>query len=164
METKKVSSEFYETLFHESFQALYTIDEKGDLQHINQAFCDLFSYDYNNLIGTSFQRLFEESSEYSKLIEKVVDNQHVLSEEVSLISKSGEVFLGSLSCKKIPTHLAKGGALFQGMVSDLTKNSDEKEELKFKEISRALPKTAANLDRNRSTKWRSKFKFRFETP
>jgi PAS domain S-box-containing protein len=122
----KVSEERYRGIFENTKDAIYITRSDGSFVTFNESIVNMFGYTPEELSRLKMPDLYVNREERDALIEKVMTNNHVTDQEVTLKNKNGDVMHCLISVSVL--YDDGGGPRYQGLIHDITLRKQHEQE------------------------------------
>ncbi len=109
----------YRTLFEQSLDPIFIVDESAVIIDANQAMIDLFEYPLEELLGHEASEFFYDQSEYEAFIYLAEQKGFVSDFECRMRSKTGRSVDVQIALTKYDYGREQGGG-YQGIIRDIT--------------------------------------------
>jgi PAS domain S-box-containing protein len=131
-ETLQLSEKRYSSLFHQSNDAVFIHDMRGNILDVNKKTLELFGYKKSEMLSTKIQDLHQKSElgVLKKAFQSIAKKGFVEFES-QFKKRNGEVFFAEVSSSLFET---EGEKLVQGVVRDITERKLADEELRKSEM------------------------------
>ena len=118
-EALKESEQQYRTLFEESIDGVYSVLRDGTITDANTAFCELFGYTTEEMIGKDIRELYFDPADRPRFQKEIEKKGFVKDYEVKFRKRDGTEVDCLLSSS---VHFGKDGSIagYRGIVRDLT--------------------------------------------
>ncbi|UCE41735.1 MAG: PAS domain S-box protein [Candidatus Aminicenantes bacterium] len=131
-ETLQVSKERYSSLFHQSNDAIFIHDMRGNILDVNKKTLELFGYKKTDMLSLKIPDLHPRNElEVSQNAFQSIAKKGFVNFESQFKKKSGEVFYAEVSSSLFE---AEGEKLIQGVVRDITERKLADEALRKSEM------------------------------
>jgi len=137
----KVNEERYSNLFHQSNDAIFIHDMRGNLLDVNKKALELFGYKKSDMLSLRIPDLHPKSEfEASKKAFQTIAKKGFVDFECQFKKKNGDVFSAEVSSSLFE---AEGEKLIQGVVRDISERKQAEDSLKeSREMYRTLVETS----------------------
>ena len=137
----KVNEERYSNLFHQSNDAIFIHDMRGNLLDVNKKALELFGYKKSGMLSLRIPDLHPKSEfEASKKAFQTIAKKGFVDFECRFKKKNGDVFSAEVSSSLFE---AEGEKLIQGVVRDISERKQAEDSLKeSREMYRTLVETS----------------------
>jgi len=127
-EALRESEERYRTLFEQSTDVIFIVNNRGEILDVNEAILQVFGYSREEVIGTNLERLCLHPGDSRKLLEVIELNGFVRQREMTFRGRNGE----EIDCLVSATvRVTSQGTVvgYQAIVHDITerKRAQERE-------------------------------------
>lgn len=109
----------YRTLFEQSLDPIFIIDEKGEVVNVNQAMIDLFDYSFEEFSGLRLVALFNNSCNYKDFVDEAALKGSVSNFETRMKCKDSRRIDVLITLKKFEYEKNSTDG-YQGIIRDVT--------------------------------------------
>ncbi len=124
----KASEAKFRSLFENSQDVIYIVDQQDRLQEMNPAGVNLFGYAREEIIGRKPDQLYADPRERKAFVTELRDKKSLKDHEIRLRNKGGEILFGLVTAN-VMIDKAGGANGIQGIIRDVTEKRKREETL-----------------------------------
>jgi len=126
----KESEQKWRSLFSDSKDVVYMIDEKGGIKEINQTAVELFGYSHEALLGMNMKTLFADSEDMNKFMLESLEEVYLKDYEAEMSTKSGGTIYTHIT-SAVQKDRSRDVIGFQGIIRDVTERKKKEDVINF---------------------------------